>query len=200
MAHRKAQGVTVIEMLVVVAVVGLLLALVAPPFARLIEDQRLRAIHSQVVTDIAFARSEAILRRVPVHIAVQPESASGGACYILFADSNRVRPWSQTCDCSLAAGARCPSPLTQEIRTVVLDPALRVKFSAPIIIRHAFDPENGALVVQLGEGATPNFVSRFAIDSFIDDSRKYRAFVEYSGRVSTCAPLGSGVGGTVCPP
>jgi hypothetical protein len=80
-----------------------------------------------------------------------------------------------------------------------LERNIGIDLAAPAIARHAFDSESGALMVQLGEGLTPNFVSRFAIDSLYEPSRKYRAHVEFSGRVTTCAPTGSSVGAPSCP-
>lgn len=203
MSARVQRGVTLIELMVVVSIVGVLLALAAPSFKRMIEMQRLRGVHNQIVTDLQFARSEAFQRRIPVHVAVRAQTASSGACYILFEDTNRTYPFSTACDCSQPAGSRCTNPNStdqaREIRTVQLDRSLGIDFAAPVVARHGFDSESGSLLVRTGDSAATTFVRRFAIDSFLDASRKFRASVEFSGRVTTCAPSGSTVGSPTCP-
>lgn len=201
MTRGSSQGVTLIELLVVVSIVGVLLALVGPSFKRMIELQRLRGIHNQIVTDLQFARSEALLRRVPVHVAVKAQTATSGACYIIYADTVRSLPFSDECDCSLPVGTGCgTSTTTTEIRTVQLDSSVGIDLAAPLVSKHGFDSESGALLVRTADVVGgPSLVSRFAIDSFYDGTRKYRAAVEYSGKVTTCAPSGSTVGAATCP-
>ena len=203
MLVRHSRGVTLIELMVVVSMIAVLLALAGPSFKRMIDMQRLRAVHNQIVTDLQFARSEALLRRVPVHIAVRPQSGSTGACYVIFEDQNRTFPFSTACDCSQPAGSRCANPngtdQATEIRTVQLDRSLGIDLSVPIVARHGYDSESGALLVRAGDSAATTFIRRFSIESFLDSTRKFRAAVEYSGRVTTCAPSGSSVGSPACP-
>lgn len=204
MRANHQRGVTLIELMVTISIIGIILALAAPSFIRMIESQRLRGVHSQIVTDMQFARSEALQRRVPVHVAVRAQTPSAGACYIIFADTNRNLPFSPACDCSLPAGTGCGvpgpgNPLT-EIRTVQLDRAAGIDLAAPLLTRHGFDSESGSLLIRTADViGGPSLVSRFAIDSYYDATRKYRASVEFSGRVTTCAPAGSTVGVPLCP-
>lgn len=200
MRANHQRGVTLIELMVTISIIGIILALVAPSFKQVIEAERLRGVHNQIVTDLQFARSEALLRRIPVHVAVRAQTGSTGACYVIFADSNRNYPWSTACDCSQPAASRCSSANTTEIRTVQLERSIGIDLAAPVLLRHGFDSESGALLVQLGEGESPNFASRYAVDSSFDAARKYRAHIDYSGRVATCAPPGSTVGVSACPP
>ena len=58
----RQRGFTLIELMVVVAVLGTLVMLVAPSFRDMILMQRLRGINAQVTTDMQFARSEAVSR------------------------------------------------------------------------------------------------------------------------------------------
>lgn len=204
MRRTRDLGVTLIELLVVVSIVGVLLALVGPSFKRMIELQRLRGVHNQIVTDMQFARSEALLRRVPVHVAVKPQTLTAGACYIIFSDTVRGLPFSPDCDCSLPVGTGCgvpgPANPVTEIRTVQLDRSIGIDLVTPLVARHGFDSESGALLVRTADVVGgPSLVSRFAIDSFYDGARKFRAAVEFSGKVTTCAPAGSTVGATACP-
>ncbi|MEN9543882.1 MAG: hypothetical protein RLZZ598_715 [Pseudomonadota bacterium] len=204
MSRARTNGVTLIELLVVVSIIGVLLALVGPAFKRMIELQRLRGVHNQIVTDLQFARSEALARRIPVHISVKSQTATAGACYIIFTDTLRGLPFSPECDCSLPPGTGCgaagPANPTTEIRTVQLDRSLGIDLSTPLVARHGFDSESGALLLRIADiVGQPSLVSRFSIDSGYDSSRKYRAAVDFSGKVTTCAPSGSTVGATGCP-
>lgn len=203
---QRRGGFTLIELMVAVAIVGVLVTLAGPSFKRFIESQRLRAIHNQVVTDLQFARSEALARRHPVHVAVRAKSGSAGACYTIFQDTVRAPPFSAACDCTQPEGMRCTAATTTEIRTVNLDPNAGIDLATPVVYagnpvsRHGFDSERGSLIVWPGDLAVSTMVSRFSIDSFYDGTRKYRAHVEFSGRVLTCAPAGSTVGAPNCPP
>ena len=61
--HRvRRTGFSLIEALVAVAVLGILLALVGPSFKDYLLVQRLKSINAQLVTDLNFARSEAVTR------------------------------------------------------------------------------------------------------------------------------------------
>ena len=61
-APRQTQGVTLLEMLVVIAILGVLSALAAPSFTPLIERWRVRQAAENLTSSLYFARSEAIKR------------------------------------------------------------------------------------------------------------------------------------------
>jgi prepilin-type N-terminal cleavage/methylation domain-containing protein len=63
---RPVQGFTLIEMLVVVALLGIFLAIAAPSFAGLIRSNKVQAAADELVTVLQYARSEAITRGVTV--------------------------------------------------------------------------------------------------------------------------------------
>lgn len=56
-------GVTLIEAMVVVAVLGVLLALAAPSFRNFIAAQQLKGAGNELLTDMVYARSEALARQ-----------------------------------------------------------------------------------------------------------------------------------------
>ncbi len=58
----RAHGLTLIETLVAVLVVGVLVAIAAPSMQGLIAAQRVKGINAELVTDLQFARSEASRR------------------------------------------------------------------------------------------------------------------------------------------
>ena len=67
----KAKGFTLIEVMCVITIVGLLMTLTIPPFARFIDSSRLRGASSELMGDIHFTRSLAMARRRTYRIEFQ---------------------------------------------------------------------------------------------------------------------------------
>lgn len=63
---RKSLGFTLVELMVTVAIVAILLSLAAPSFSSLLADQRLSGAANALLSDIGYARSEALKRGVNV--------------------------------------------------------------------------------------------------------------------------------------
>ncbi len=59
---RRARGLTMVEMMVVVAIAAVILTLTAPSMRDFLARQRVAAINAELVTDLQLARSEAIAR------------------------------------------------------------------------------------------------------------------------------------------
>lgn len=191
--RRGSAGFTIIELMVTVAVVVILVSLAAPGFRQMIENQRLKAIHQQAVTDLQFARSEAVRLGIPVHFRAMSASGPNPACYVIFSDTSLVTPYSTACDCTLPAGARCTDAVnTRELKTVIVESREGVQFTLGATQRLPFDPYNGSMLVPRVDRAA-RLPARFQIDSSLDASRSIRTIVEYSGRPTTCIPSGSTV-------
>lgn len=195
MKHRLG-GFTLIELLIVVGLVGLMAALAGPSLYDYLLKQRLRGIHAQLVTDLQYARSEAVSRGTLVGVRVQ--GGSGMSCYII---NTRTSIFAPACDCTAAAGSRCSdSAQTTEIRTVQVPAGLSVAVGVPAsqsISSITFDPRNGALKLAPSDFSFYD-TSTFGIDTRIDASRLLRATVTVAGRVAPCAPTGSTMGGPAC--
>ena len=191
-------GFTVIELLIVVVLIAVVLSLAAPSFKDFILLQRLKGIHAQLVTDLQFARSEAVSRRVEVRLkfrAVAPAPpATPLSCYILY-----TKPaGAADCDCAAAEGARCTAPAL-EVRTVQV-PASQSVFVRTVANQpdnFAFDPRTGGIAIPASDFAIVN-PTEFSIDTYIDDARRLRATVGMSGRVKACTPAGSSIPGAAC--
>ena len=125
MAHRPAyrnHGLTVIELMVVVALVGVLIALAAPSMRSLMSAQRVASINAELVTDLQFARSEAARRNRDVHVRFR----AADNCYVLYVDNAA----GGSCNCSLTPGVNVCTGGREEIKTVQVPLATGVALSA----------------------------------------------------------------------
>lgn len=68
MRPARQRGVTLVEALVVLSIMTILLSVAMPSFSEFTRDQRIRAAGFDLVSDLLFARSEAIKRSSTVSI------------------------------------------------------------------------------------------------------------------------------------
>lgn len=182
------RGLTLVEMMIGLAIVGLLLTLAAPSFYNYILMQRLKGVSQQLVTDLQFARSEAASRNEFVRVRFS-ENASM-TCYVIFTGAA-----DNSCSCLNAN----PCPATaSEIRTVRFPAGERILVSAVSVPRMMrFEPSNGVMATPAVD-LTGNPAQQFIVDVSIDTSRKIRTEIQRSGRPSICIPTGSSVRGEPC--
>ena len=194
-ARSKVAAFTLIELMIVMALIAVIVTLAAPSFRDMILMQRLRGINAQLITDLAFARSEAVSRSTFMQVRFQDSSAM--SCYIIYARTNASN--TSMCDCTAAVGSRCPDPaLASEVKTVVAPISESVKFvpAANQATYFTVLPRNGGINVDaMAEMMPPQ---RFTVFTRIDNTRQFRNDVEFAGRASACAPTGSTVGGPSC--
>jgi type IV fimbrial biogenesis protein FimT len=189
------RGFTLVELLIVIGLVGVIAALAGPSLYDYILKQRLRGVHAQLVTDLQFARSEAVSRQTLVGLRVQ--SGTGMTCYIIF---TKVALATPACDCTLAEGLRCSDPaLATEIRTVQVPASLAVSIAVPSTqaAEMTFDPRTGGMRLAPSDFGIYD-TTGFRVESTIDSLRKLRTSVSVSGRVNSCAPSGSQMGDPAC--
>ena len=76
---RAAQrGFTLIELMIVVTLVAVLISLTAPSFTRMLARGKLEGAAGELVTDLQYARSEAVARNAQVAIY------TGANCYTVY--------------------------------------------------------------------------------------------------------------------
>jgi type IV fimbrial biogenesis protein FimT len=76
---RRASGFTLIELMVVLAIIVILGAAAAPSFSAMIANQRARAASTDLYAALTLARSEAIKRNLPVSLVpVSADNWSAG--------------------------------------------------------------------------------------------------------------------------
>jgi prepilin-type N-terminal cleavage/methylation domain-containing protein len=86
---KKNRGVTLIEVMVVVAIIGILAAIAVPSYQDMIERNRLKQAVESLADDLKFARTEAIKRSTNVTLAF------AGTCY-------GISPGDTACACGTA--------------------------------------------------------------------------------------------------
>jgi type IV fimbrial biogenesis protein FimT len=88
MSKTKAvTGFTIFELIVSMAVAAVLAALALPSFAEFIDDQRLRGVATELMSDLNFARGEAIKRNA--RVLVCPRVANSDCA------SNTSKKWNE---------------------------------------------------------------------------------------------------------
>ena len=183
---RLQRAFTLVEVMVVVAVAAIIALIAAPSFRDMILMQRLKSINAQLVTDLQFARSEAVARNVPMRVRFLSNSTM--TCYSIFtAPDNNAR-----CDCRLGAGTACVDAGTVEVRTVQAATSLRVQVMTPAdgLNSFAFDPTNGGIQsTRRDQPSAP--IDEFVVDTSLDTPRALRVQLNGAGRPTVCLPSGS---------
>jgi type IV fimbrial biogenesis protein FimT len=97
-SRATGRGMTIIEMMLTLGIVGVLVALAVPSFTQIVQNNRIRSQASDLMVNLAIARAEAAKRGVRVSLcastsynATPPVCTGGGATgfssgYIMFAD------------------------------------------------------------------------------------------------------------------
>ncbi len=187
--------------MIVVALVAIILALAARSFTRMIEMQRLRGVQAQFVTDMQFARSEAIARNVVTRVVFGDGTAP--RCYTIY-----TAPLLQDdpCDCTRGVGNACAGlPTHTEVRTVVVPTSSVVTImplgttAVPAETSFGFDPTTGGLLSNPNDEG-PAAIGDFRIDVALDTPRRLRILMEGSGRPTVCSPAGTTMPEAACPP
>ena len=188
--HRSARpsrrGFTAIEALITVVIVGTVLAIGVPSMLDWIIIQRVKASAAEVVTDVRFARGEAIKRNVRVGMSFETVAGTQ-TCYAIHTQyPNEPNP----CRCSKGAGKSCDVSVDEfhdtlvELKTVSLPVSASVGMTASRNIRFAAStgiPEPNALV--------------FRVDFDGQGARQLRVVANTVGRAMVCAPSGSKIAG-----
>jgi type IV fimbrial biogenesis protein FimT len=184
MAARR--GFTLVELMVALAVLGILAIVAAPSFVSLIEMQRLRGVNHELLSDIQFVRSEALRRgeRVGMHFG----GSSTVDCYTIY------RRRGVGCDCTRPPGQVC----YYELRTVQVPRGggVRLQPEASMPAMFEIDPAHGGAVLVWSDMVL--IVGEYRVE--VAGARRGRLLntVGMSGRPSACTPDGSVSGVPLC--
>lgn len=197
---RKSNGFTLVEMLMAAAVAVVLLTVATPAIYDYILMQRLKSVNAQLVTDLNFARSEAVTRNSFLRIVFDADSSL--TCYTLFTNPAGAPP-TQRCDCKNGPGAACTGLTSQEVRTVVVPRSSGVLVQAPGNVTTGIgspavgfsNVTGGLLGIPTDRGALP--IDHFTMESSISSTRLLRTVLSGAGRATVCG-VGSGLGVAPC--
>jgi len=191
----RSRGVTLVELILVVAVLGVIATLAAPSFRDLIVQQRLNGIQAQLVTDLQLARTEAVARQNWARLVFRSTDAM--TCYTLFTTVNNAN--AIRCDCRLGPGLAC-GPQATEIRTVQVPrrQSVTVRMTpGQGISGFAFDHVSGTIAsIPVDNVSVP--LARAMVDVAASSEQALRVVVNRAGRPSVCSPAGSRMAPPTC--
>nr|WP_010132139.1 GspH/FimT family pseudopilin [Microbulbifer agarilyticus] len=129
----RQQGLTLIELMITLAVLGVIVAIAVPGFNTMIQNTRSATLGEEMVGALQFARSEAIKRGARVTLC---GSSDGSSC-----DGGWTDNWIVVLDTAATDDAAAP-----------------VVANAAAVLRFWEAPENGAAVAATQGGGSPTFV------------------------------------------
>ncbi|TDP74950.1 GspH/FimT family pseudopilin [Roseateles toxinivorans] len=179
---RHPHGFTMVELMIGLIILGVLAAVALPAFQDFRLVQRLKAINAQVVTDMQFARAEAVSRNTFMRVSFRNNSAM--TCYSLYITTDAVGN-TRRCDCRLGAGSACPEGAT-EVRTVQIPASMSVSVRPAFAVSaFAFDHVTGTIAA-VNTDTGSQVLDSFDIVSEIDTSRQLITTIGRTGRPTVC--------------
>lgn len=178
---HKSRGFTLIELMVVIAVLAIMLTLAAPSFADFFQRYRLRGAADKVVTMLASARAEAVMRNRDVSIDFKGGSTVW--CVGANATPEAATPGDKvdgavSCDCTVADSCKL-----SDDRVLTVDSSNLGGVS--------IDSLPGTIVFSRKNGATSPLGSTEQA-AFKSPNSKYTLQLDVSalGRATLCVPSG----------
>lgn len=163
---RRQAGLTLIESLMALAVVGVVLGSVLPAFGTALERRHLEGAAAQLETDILYTRSQAVATNESLRMRFQQHAA--GSCYVVHTGP------AQACGCLPDGSVACGNG-GRSFRSVGFAPTGAVQIHANV---------NGILF-------NPNLGTSTPTGTLKLTGREARAVhlvVNLMGRVRACSP------------
>lgn len=176
-SRSHSGGLTMIELMVTVAVLGILLATAAPSMSDFIQRQRVRQAAQEMATLMVYARSEATMRNRRVNMFF------GATCY-------SVAEFGTLGICDCARAPVCSGNMI-ELKTTKVAADSGISFSAKDSMAVAMG--NGSQVKALAFMVPSLRLEPIGAEIDVSGSRGYKVRVSLSplGRPWLCSPNGS---------
>jgi type IV fimbrial biogenesis protein FimT len=171
MNRFKITGFTLIEFMVVVAIMGILIAIAFPSYQRMIERNRLKLVAESLKSDMQLARTEAIKRSKDV-IVSRITGNNGSWCYGL---TEKTPDSKSSCDCKETNTA--DSDYCDIKRVLGSNFSNIVNMSASVTNNSTFDFRRGTIGADSVDFTTSHFQTRIVFSN--------------TGRVKNCTPSGA---------
>lgn len=172
---RRAHGFTLIELMVVVALTAIVIGLVGPSMRELLAVKRVQSINAEMMTDLQYARTEAVRRNQSV--VVQFQSNGTMTCYVVTAISAAVGK----CNCLETPGSACKAGW-EEIKTVQIPRTADVTLAAS---------SSMSTLVRFEKLAGTSLPGDFQVDVVSSLRGQLRTGINPAGLPSVCSPDGS---------
>lgn len=92
MQKKTVRGFTLIELIVVIAVAGLLVAIGVPSFSNLMKDSEIRSESNALMGALSYTRTESIRRGDTVHFGLRDSSNINGG-FVAWIDADNGNDW-----------------------------------------------------------------------------------------------------------
>ncbi|MCZ8111677.1 MAG: GspH/FimT family pseudopilin [Betaproteobacteria bacterium] len=171
---RRQCGASLVEAMIVLAIIGLLLGSVLPGWADARDRRSLEAASAQLATDLRLTRSLAVAQGSPVRLSVP----AAQACYVVHTGPARA------CSCDATGAATCRDD-AQALRVATLPGSGRIALSSSSASM-LFDADRGTV--------TPTGTLRLRLA----DGRAVHHVVNIMGRIRSCSPAGRVAGHPPC--
>jgi len=201
--RRATQALTLLEVMIVIAVIGVLIALVAPSMREMIGMQRLRGIAAQAVTDVQFARSEALSRNQFVGFVVRNNAAESMSCYALFVSStdplNLLALDPSKCNCTANPGSACVGT-QREVRIAQVSRSEDIQLRLPPnqVKSFGYNPVTGGIGTVVSSSSEIGDRD-FCFEVTRQPRGRLRIDISVAGRPTMCSPDQSVPGFAPCP-
>ncbi len=116
MKIKRIFGFTLLEVMIVIAIIGIIAAMAVPSYQDMIERNRLKQAVEGLKSDLQFARTEAIKRSQNVVVSRSPGNA-GGWCYGLNVNSNCTCTTAGSCSIKTISGSDFSSAVNMDAAT-----------------------------------------------------------------------------------
>lgn len=167
-SRRQSSGFTLLEVLVSVAVSGVLAAAALPSLSEQVERQRMRGIGESLRSDLQVARTHALAQHRTVRVTFA--QVASGTCYVVYQGP------ANACSCDAEGATQC-KPGGTALSAQGVPSRLGIQLSANV----------GTMVFD-GQSGTVTPTGTLALQT--RQGHQMRHIVSVTGRVRSCGDVG----------